>query len=101
MNEKYVENIKKYLGANYNENDNNVLEEIIKEVQSVASNISNMQKTDERLFPYVKKAVAAIYLKRGSEGSSSRTEGSISSSYEDTMEKMRNDIIKAGLRRIR
>lgn len=88
------------LGANYKE-DKEVLEEILKEVSSIASDISNRQKDDEKLFPYIKKAVKAIYLCRGSEGLQSRGEGSISSSYEDIIEKLRNDIIKNRLRRLK
>lgn len=88
------------LGANYKE-DKEVLEEILKEVSSIASDISNRQKDDEKLFPYIKKAVKAIYLNRGSEGCQSRNEGSISTSFEDIIEKLRNDIIKSGLRRIK
>lgn len=88
------------LGANYKE-DKEVLEEIFEEVSSIASDISNRKKEDIKLFPYIKKATKAIYLARGAEGLTSRSEGSISSSYEDIMEKLRNDIIKSGLRRIK
>lgn len=88
------------LGSNYND-DKAVLEEILEEVSSIASDISNRQKYDEKLFPYTKKATKAIYLSRGAEGLTSRNEGSISTSYEDIIDKLRNDIIKSGLRRIK
>ena len=88
------------LGANYKD-DKEVLSEILEEVSSIASDISNRQKNDEKLFPYIKKATKAIYLSRGSEGLSNRNEGSISTSFEDIIEKLRNDIIKSGLRRIK
>ncbi len=97
-----MENIEKIiadLGENYR-NDKEVLEEILEEVNSIALDISN-SKDKEKLFPYVKKAVKAIYLTRGGEGLQSRNEGSISNSFEDIMEKLRNDIIKSGLRRIK
>lgn len=97
-----MENIDKIiadLGANYKE-DKKVLNEILEETYSIAFNISN-NKDAEQLFPYVKKAVKSIYLARGYEGITSRTEGSITSSYEDIMDKLRNDIIKSGLRRIK
>ena len=87
------------LGANYRE-DKEVLKEILEEVNSIAFDISN-NKNKEKLFPYVKKAVKAIYLSRGAEGLQSRNEGSISSSYEDIIEKLRNDIVKNGLRRLK
>ena len=96
-----LEKIKKDLGANYNQNDEEVLKEIIEEVSSIASNISNRKADDEKLYPYIKKATKAMYLCRGAEGLQSRGEGSISSSYEDIIEKLRNDIVKNGLRRIR
>lgn len=88
------------LGANYKD-DEDVLNEIFEEVSYIASDISNRQKDDEKLFPYIKKATKAIYLSRGAEGLTSRNEGSISTSFEDIMDKLRNDIIKSGLRRIK
>lgn len=88
------------LGANYKD-DKEVLEEILEEVSSIASDISNRQKDDTKLFPYIKKVTKAVYLARGAEGMKGRGEGAISSSYEDNMEKLRNDIIKSGLRRIK
>lgn len=89
------------LGANYNKNDEEVLEDILNEVSSIASNISNRNKEDEKLEPYIKKAVKAIYLCRGAEGVQSRSESGVSSSFEDTIDKMRNDIVKNGLRRLK
>ena len=87
------------LGANYR-GDEEVLKDILSEVTSIASDISNNKDT-EKLFPYIKKAVKAIYLTRGAEGLKSRGEGSISSSFEDIIEELRNDIIKNGLRRLK
>ena len=88
------------LGANY-KNDEEVLTEILEEVTSIASDISNRQKEDTRLFPHIKRATKAIYLCRGSEGMQSTNESGVSSSFEDIIEKLRNDIIKSGLRRIK
>lgn len=96
-----LEKIKKDLGANYNESNEEVLKEIIEEVSSIASDISNRKTTDKKLNPYIIKATKAIYLSRGAEGLQSRGEGSISSSYEDIIEKLRNDIVKNGLRRLK
>ncbi len=94
-----IEKIIADLGANYR-NDVEVLNEILEEVNSIAFDISN-NTNKEKLFPYVKKAVKAIYLCRGAEGLQSRSEGSITNSYEDIIDKLRNDIIKNGLRRIK
>lgn len=86
------------LGANYKE-DQQVLEDILNEVSSIASNISNRDKEDEMLYPYIKTAVKSIYLARGGEGLNSINESGKSLSFNDSIDKMRNDIIKAGLRR--
>ncbi len=94
-----LEKIISDLDVNYR-NDEEVLKDILEEVSSIAFDISN-NKDEKKLFPYIKKAVKAIYLTRGGEGLQSRGEGSISNSYEDIMEKLRNDIIKSGLRRIK
>ena len=88
------------LGANYKDNEE-VLNEILEEVSSIASDISNRPTIDIKLFPYIKKAVKAEYLARGAEGLTSRGEGSQSSSFIDIEEKLRNDIIKNGLRRFK
>lgn len=96
-----IDKIIKDLGPNYSKEDNEVLNEILEEVSSIASDISNRQKDDTKLFPYIKKATKAIYLSRGAEGLTSRNEGSISTSFEDIIDKLRNDIIKSGLRRIK
>lgn len=88
------------LGANFR-NDRDVLEDILEQVTSIASDISNRKTDDKKLFPYIKKAVKAEYLARGSEGLTSKNEGSMSSSFEDIIDKLRNNIIKSGLRRIK
>lgn len=98
-----AENIDKIiadLGANY-KNDKDVLEDILEQVSSIASDISNRNKDDKSLFPYIKKAVKAEYIARGAEGLTNRNEGSVSSSFEDITDKLRNNIIKSGLRRIK
>lgn len=88
------------LASNYND-DEDVLNEIFEEVSSIASDISNRSKDDKKLYPYIKKTTKAIYLSRGAEGLTSRNEGAISTSFEDIIDKLRNDIIKSGLRRIK
>lgn len=89
------------LGANYNNKDEEVLEDILNEVSSIASNISNRNADDEKLYPYIKKAVKSEYLRRGAEGMQSTSESGVSSSFEDVIDKMRNDIVKNGLRRLK
>lgn len=87
------------LGANYR-NDKDVLEDILEEISSIAFDISNNKDT-KKLFPYIKKAVKATYIRRGAEGMNSSSEGGESYSYEDIIERLRNDIIKNGLRRLK
>lgn len=96
-----LEQIKANLGENYIEGTQDVLEDIINDMTSIACDVSNRQKTDEKLFPYIKKAVKSEYLTRGAEGLLSKTEGSQSSSFEDIIDKMRSNIIKNGVRRLK
>lgn len=88
------------LGENYRK-DEEALEDILNEVSSIASDVSNRKADDKRLWPYIKKATKAIYLSRGAEGIQSISEGGVSSSFEDIIEKMRNDIVKNGVRRMK
>lgn len=96
-----LEQIKKNLGANYIESTDEVLQDIIDDMTAIARDISNRKEDDKRLVPYIKKAVKSEYLARGAEGILSRTEGSVSTSYENIVDKMRNDIIKNGVRRLK
>ena len=85
------------LAENFDKDDRELLENIVERVTNVAQTLSNNQ-TDE-LNPYIKTCVKAEYLSRGGEGLNSLSESGKSSSFVDNIEKMRNDIIKAGLRR--
>lgn len=96
-----VAKIKNDLSENYKDSNDSVLMDIYEEVSSIASNVSNRDKSDEKLFPYIKIAVKAIYLTRGGEGLQSLSQSGVSSSFEDIIDKLRNDIIKNGLRRLR
>ena len=89
------------LGDNYNSSDMSVLEEILEEVTANALTISNKADTiDNKLLlkTEIKACVKGIYLQRGAEGLNSLSERGISSSFNDCMEKLRNDIIKNGKR---
>ena len=92
-----LEEIIEDLGDNYNDADDDILQSIINRVTTVAQTLSN--NTDEELNPYIIECVKAIYLSRGGEGLESLNESGKSSNFKDNIEKMRNDIIKAGLRR--
>lgn len=88
-----LEQIKKRLGANYYDNTDDVLEDIIDDMTSIACNASNREEDDEKIFPYIKKAVISEYLARGAEGLLSRNEGSVSSSFNDIEKKLRTDLV--------
>lgn len=96
-----VTKIKNDLSENYKDSNDSVIMDIYDEVSSIASNISNRDASDEKLFPYIKRAVKATYLTRGGEGLQSLSQSGVSSSFEDIIEKLRNDIIKNGLRRLK
>lgn len=85
---KMLKRLKLDLSVNFKTGDDSVLSDFIDDYISIASNNSNRRKDDERLYPYVYKAVKSAYLLRGNEGSSSSTEGSLSTSYEDIEEKL-------------
>ena len=97
---KLLESIKKRLSVNYIEGTDDVILDMIKDLTEEACDISKLKVKKERLNPYIKSAVIKEYIKRGAEGMLSRNEGGISSSFEDIVEKMRNDIISNGLRRL-
>lgn len=96
-----LKEIKKRLGANYIEDTDEVIQDIIDDITPIACDISNRDEHDEKLIPYIKKAVISEYLTRGAEGLLSRTEGSESSTFEDIIDKMRSNIVKNGVRRIK
>ena len=86
------------LGENYRNGDEEVLEDIYNEISSIASNTSNRDKNDEKLFPYIKDAVKAKYLARGGEGINSINESGKSLSFKNIIDEMNTNIVKAGLR---
>lgn len=93
-----LEKIKERLGANYIESTDKIIQDIIDDMTSIACDASNRNKDDEKLFPYIKKAVISEYNQRGAEGLLSRNEGSVSSSFQDIEKKLRIDV--ASIRRL-
>lgn len=85
---KMLKRLKDDLSVNFKTGDDSILSDFIDDYISIASNNSNRSKDDEKLYPHVYKAVKSAYLLRGDEGSSSSTEGSLSTSYEDIEEKL-------------
>lgn len=80
------------LGANYIENTDDIIEDIIEDMTAIASDASNRDTDDDKLIPYIKKAVISEYNSRGAEGLLSRSEGGISSSFNDIEAKLRKDV---------
>lgn len=90
------------LGDNYNSDDENVLNNILEEVTANALTISNLEnniQNQEYLKQEVKSCVKGIYLQRGSEGLKNLNQSGTNSSFNDCMEKLRNDIVRNGKRR--
>lgn len=105
--EKLLESIKTDLNANYR-NDDEVLNDLFEEVLNDALFISNRKKLYETseeeqitiLASNIRKCVKTIYLQRGSEDVTSQTLSGISNIYDDSIERMKADIIKQGKRRL-
>lgn len=87
-----IEDIKKKLGANYSKGDDSVINNDIEHYTAIASDSSNRNINDPKLHPYVYTAVIMSYNRRGKEGSSNSSEGSISDTFIDIEEKLRKDI---------
>lgn len=99
-----LEDIIKDLAENYDESDETILENMLEAVTTTALNISNRNDTEENrnlLSLEISNAVKALYLARGGEGLNSLNDGGKSSSFEDVIEKLRNNIIKNGKRKNR
>lgn len=94
-----LEKIKRDLAENYHD-DEQVLNDILEEVIAVALSISN-KKDVNGLETYIINCVKAEYLARGGEGLTGLNEAGKSSSFKDNIEKLRNDIIKNGERRVK
>lgn len=93
--------IKDQLGANYREEDNTYLMNLIGKVTTIALSVSNRSKDEkniELLAPYICECVVADYLNRGGEGLNSLNDGGKSSSFKNNRAEMRSNIIKDGLR---
>ena len=82
------------LGVNFKNGDDSIIENYIELYSSIASDNSNLKIDDTKLYPYIYTAVKEAYLRRGDEGSSSSTEGSLSTSYVDIEEKLAKDVRK-------
>lgn len=91
MRDKIINSIITRLGIEYRK-DRNVVEDLYNDYSQIASDVSNRAKNDEKLLPYIKKAVVEAYLLIGSECEKSTNYGSMTTSYVDIEEKLVNDV---------
>jgi hypothetical protein len=87
------------LGNEYRVSDTNLLDKIIKRVESDALSISN-RKTSDGLESEIIEAVKSLYLLRGTEDVESLSESGRGAKYRDVMKKLRQDIVSNSKRRI-
>ena len=95
-----LEQVIRQLGDNYDRNDNQVLLDLIDEATYSALSFTNRTKLDNSMENIVKRCVIAKYLQRGGEGSTSLNELGASSSFYDPIERMQQELLKEGKRKI-
>ena len=88
-----IEKLKKDLAENYHDDDDNVIEDMIKNYTSIASSASNRKSNDKLLEPHIYTAVKSAYLRRGAEGFNSKSEGGLGSGFVDIEEKLKKDVL--------
>lgn len=98
-----LEEIIRQLGDNYDTNDNQLLEDLIDEITYSALSFTNRKSSEEvesDLKDNIKRCVIAKYLQRGGEGSNSLNELGKSASFYDPVQRMYEELIQEGKRRI-
>lgn len=95
-----LDQVIRQLGDNYDKNDNQVLLDLIDEATYSALSFTNRTKLDNSMESIVKRCVIAKYLQRGGEGSTSLNELGASSSFYDPIERMQQELLKEGKRKI-
>lgn len=90
MTDRIIDSIIKRLGENYRD-DREIVEDLLEDYRSIASDVSGRNENDESLVPYIKTAVISAYLRMGGEGTKGTSTGQDSYSYEDIEEKLRKD----------
>lgn len=94
------------LGANYHDDDSNLLGALLDEVIDDALLVSNryqykntaLEAQLDVLASNIRKAVKSIYLLRGAEDVKSQSVSGISSTFENAVETMTHDIIRTNKR---
>ena len=94
-----LEKVIRQLGDNYDRQDNQVLIDLIDETTYSALSFANKTKSDD-LEDIITRCVIARYLQRGGEGSTSLNEMGKSTAFYDPIQRMQQEIILQGKRRI-
>lgn len=95
-----LETIIRQLGDNYDRTDNHVLIDLIDEVTYSALSYTNRTKTDDVIDNAIKRCVIAKYLQRGGEGTTSTSELGKNASFYDPIERMKQELLNEGKRKI-
>lgn len=104
MQNKYYKDISEIIeeleSMHLNNFNKTKVEDIFDRFLKKAIDITN-NKNHDNLLPYVKDATVAFFNIKGSEGMKSRNEGGISTAFSDITTDMKNNLISAGLRRVK
>lgn len=98
-----LQEIIRQLGDNYDTSDSQVLQDLIDEITYSALSFTNRTSSEEvesDLKDNIKRCVIAKYLQRGGEGSNSLNELGKSASFYDPIQRMYEELIQEGKRRI-
>lgn len=94
-----LEEIINELGANYSEEDREVLDNILEETTANAFSLSNQENAYD-MKQEIKECVKVIYLRRGTEHNVNLSANGENASFIDPVEELRNNIIKNGKRKL-
>ena len=95
-----LDTIIRQLGDNYDSEDNHVLIDLIDEVTYSALSYTNRTKSDDVIDNAIKRCVIAKYLQRGGEGTTSTNELGKSASFYDPIDRMKQELLNEGKRKI-
>ena len=95
-----LEKIIRQLGDNYDRQDNQVLIDLINQTTYSALSFTNRTNTDDEINNCIARCVIAQYLQRGGEGTTTTNELGKSATFYDPIERMQQELILGGKRKI-
>ena len=95
-----LEKIIRQLGDNYDRQDNQVLNDLIEQTTYSALSFTNRTTTDDEINNCIERCVIARYLQRGGEGTTSTNELGKSANFYNPIERMQQELILGGKRKI-